>query len=332
MAEAEHELRVLEIPWVEKYRPKRLDDIVDQEHVVRRLKAYVESGNLPNLLFAGPPGTGKTTAALCLAREMFGEHWRDNFLELNASDERGIDVIRTKVKNFARTRPIGGAPFKIIFLDEADNLTRDSQQALRRIMEMYSDTCRFILAANYSSAIIDPIQSRCVVFKFKKLPEEAIKERLREIAEQEGIEVTDEALDAIVYVSEGDMRKAVNVLQAAAALGKVIDRDTVYEIASTARPEHVKEVIRKALEGDFMAARSRLHDIIARYGMSGEDVVRQMHRVIFEEDLGVPDEVIPELVDAIGEAEYRMVRGSDERIQLEALLARISSIGAEAGS
>jgi replication factor C small subunit len=247
---------------------------------------------------------------------------------LHNSDERGIDVIRTKVKNFARTRPMGGAKFKIIFLDEADNLTRDSQQALRRIMEMYSDACRFILAANYSSAIIDPIQSRCVVFKFTKLPEDAIKRRLREIAENEGVEVTDEALDAIVYVSEGDMRRAINILQAAAALGARVDEDTVYQIAATARPEEVRQMIHHAWNGEFERARDLLHELLSRYGMSGEDVVRQVHREVLEMD-EIPEEAVPELVEAVGDFEYRLVRGSDERIQLEALLARIHALGSK---
>ncbi|MCA1813209.1 MAG: replication factor C small subunit, partial [Halobacteriales archaeon] len=215
--------------WVEKYRPAKLADVVGQEEVTSRLLSYVKSRNLPHLLFAGPAGTGKTTCSIALAKELFGETWRQNFQELNASDERGIDVVRGKIKEFARTAPIG-SDFKIIFLDEADALTNDAQGALRRTMEKYSGTARFILSCNYSSRLIEPIQSRTAVFRFRPLKPEDIKKQMRKIAKEEHLEVTAEGLDALLYVAQGDLRKATNTLQVAASLGKKVDEDTVYTV------------------------------------------------------------------------------------------------------
>ena len=189
--------------WTEKYRPKSIGEVVGQSRTTERLKAYISSGGVPHLLFAGPAGTGKTTCSICLARELFGETWRENFFELNASDERGIDVVRGKIKNFARTSPIGGQGFKIIFLDEADALTNDAQAALRRTMERFP-TCRFILSCNYSSRIIEPIQSRCAVFRFTPLTKEDVKEYLNRICKSELLEITKETLDALSYISRGD--------------------------------------------------------------------------------------------------------------------------------
>ena len=211
--------------WVEKYRPKTLDEVVGQEEIVERLKAYAKEGNLPHLLFAGPAGTGKTTCAIALARDMFGENWRQNYYELNSSDERGIETVRTKVKEIARLAPFGGTSFKIIFLDEADNLTADAQAAMRRTMETYSKTSRFILSANYSSRLIEPIQSRTAVFRFRPLKPEAIQEYIARIAKGEKLKISEDGMEALVYVAEGDMRRAVNALQVAASLGSTIDGD-----------------------------------------------------------------------------------------------------------
>ncbi len=314
-----------ELPWTEKYRPKTLDEMVGQEEVVARLKAYAEKREMPNLLFAGPPGTGKTTAAMALAREIFGDTFEQNFLELNASDERGINVVRETIKEFARTLPFGGAKFKIIFLDEADALTADAQHALRRTMEKYAATSRFILSCNYSSKIIEPIQSRCAIFRFRPLSEEQIKARLKYIADNEGLKITEDGLNALVYVSEGDLRKAINLLQASAALSSEIDEKLVFQVASRARPQEIRKMMELALAGKFMDARKLLYQIMIEYGMSGDDVIRQMHKEVF--NLDVDDRTKVELIDTIGEYEFRIVEGANERIQIEALLAQFMRFG-----
>ncbi len=311
--------------WIEKYRPSKLEEVVGQKGIVESLKAYADSGSIPHLLFAGPAGTGKTTCAIALAKEIFGEKWRENFEELNASDERGIEVVRGKIKNFARTAPLGDAPFKIIFLDEADSLTPDAQAALRRTMERYARICRFILSCNYSSKIIEPIQSRCAVFRFSTINEEYMKEYLNGIASAEGLEITDDGMEALMYVARGDLRKAINALQTSATLSKKVDAEIVYRTTATAKPEEAKKVMETALRGNFLAAREILDKMLIDYGLSGEDIIKGMHNALF--DLPIPEKMKAVMIEKIGEAEFRMVEGSNERIQIEALLASMAVLG-----
>ena len=311
--------------WVEKYRPRKLAEVIGQLAIVERLSAYVRTRSMPHMLFAGPAGCGKTTCAIALARELYGDQWRDCLIELNASDERGIEVVRGKIKDFARAASISGTDFKIIFLDEADSLTSEAQAALRRTMERYTQTCRFILSCNYSSKIIEPIQSRCALFRFRPLGEGDVKSYLRRIAKSESVDVTDDGLDAIVELAAGDLRKATNILQVAASLGRKVDQNSVFESTESIRPLEIQELLKTALTGNFTAARSRLDEIIIRHGLSGEDIVQGIHRAVF--DLPVSEESKIRLIDRVGEAEFRMVSGSSDRIQLEALLAHFAHEG-----
>ncbi|MCD6414106.1 MAG: replication factor C small subunit [Candidatus Diapherotrites archaeon] len=315
-----------DLPWTEKYRPKKLKELVGQEEIVKRLESYASAKNLPNLLFAGRAGIGKTAAAIALAHELYGDEFGRNFLELNASDERGIGIIRGKIKDFAATLSLGDVPFKIIFLDESDALTKDAQNALRRTMEKYSRTCRFILSCNYSSKLIPPIQSRCALFRFSPLTEGQVKQRLNYIAEKEGLHVDEKALDALVYVADGDMRKAINTLQVASATSKKITEDTIYKVASRARPEEVKKMIQLAIKGDFIKARSQLDKLLYEYSLSGEDVISQVYSEVVSDD-SIEDKAKLELVKAIGETDFRLTEGSNERIQIEAFLAQLALIG-----
>ncbi len=309
--------------WIEKYRPRSFDEVEGQRPIVEKLRAFVEKGNMPHLLFAGPAGVGKTTLSLVIARQLFGDDWRGNFLELNASDERGIDVIRVKVKDFARTRAIGEVPFKIIYLDECDALTREAQQALRRTMENYTQTCRFILSCNYSSKIIDPIQSRCTVFRFKPLSEEELNRIVDRVARAEGLRVDDAARAALFTVSGGDVRRVENILQAAATMTKEIGEEQVFSIAGYARPAEVAALIPLA-RSSFLDARKRLLKVMLEYGLSGLDVVKQLQQAVWSVD-GLSDRQKLAMVVACGEAEFRMVEGSDEYLQLEALLASFAN-------
>lgn len=306
--------------WAEKYRPEKLSEVINQKHVVGRVKAFVKDKNIPHMIFAGPPGTGKTTIALCIAHELYGKRWRPNVLELNASDQRGIDVIRGQVKNFARTKTVSDVGYRIIILDEADALTSEAQQALRRTMETFTSVSRFCLICNYSGRIIEPIKSRAAVFRFRTLSEPDIKRFIDRIVKGEKLKIRKDAIDAIIYLSEGDLRKVANLMQASAVLGKRITEKIVYDVASQAKPTDVKKMLELTLEGKFEDARKILQDMLLKQGLSGEDIIRSIHREIYSLDISEEDKV--KLIEKTGEFEYRMSQGSSELLQLEALLAQ----------
>ena len=311
--------------WTEKYRPSNLSEVVGQTPITGRLKNYVKERSMPHLLFAGPAGTGKTTCALALAKELFGELWKHNLHELNASDERGIDVVRGKIKEFARTAPLGEDGFKIIFLDEADALTGAAQAALRRTMEKYSRTCRFVMSCNFSSKIIDPIQSRCAVFRFRPLKAEDVERYLKFVAVKEELNIDKEAYESLTYLAQGDLRRAINGLQMAAAANVDITPDVVYQAVAAARPEEVKEALEMSLNNNFAGARERLDTLQITYGLAGEDVIRQMHRSV--RDIEVPDTIKVQMIEKLAEADFRLSEGANSRIQIEAVIANFAVLG-----
>ncbi|MBD3247171.1 replication factor C small subunit [Candidatus Pacearchaeota archaeon] len=305
--------------WTERFRPSKFKEVVGQEDIVKRIESLTNSLNIPHLLFAGPAGTGKSTLALIIVKELFGDIWKENYLELNASDERGINIVREKVKNFARTKSLGDVPFKIIFLDEADALTPEAQQALRRTMENYSATCRFILSCNYSSKIIDPIQSRCALFRFKLLEKKDIEKVLNIIASDEDLTITPEAMEALYEGSEGDCRRAINLLQSTASISPSITEDLVSTVISNTKPKDIKVVLDYALSGDFQKSREKLLDVMLKESISGQDVVKAIQKEIW--NLPVEPDIKVRLTEKTGEIEFRIIEGSDPFIQLQSLLA-----------
>jgi len=316
--------------WAEKYRPRSLEEMIDQEDIVSRLKNFVEEKNLPHLLFVGPAGVGKTTSILALSRDLYGSGYRNYILELNASDERGIDVIREKVKNFARTAAIASpVSFKILIMDEADSLTSAAQHALRRTMEMYTRTCRFCLIGNYSENIIDPIQSRCSIFRFSPLPEEHIKGWLSKIAAKEDVILIEGGLDALYESSGGDMRKAINLLQAAAATqGKEVDDIAIYNVLGRVSPQKVRDMIKEGLAGNFLESRENLRTLLIDEGLSADDIIKMIYREIMKMT-EIPEKWKIKLSDQIGTVDYRLTQGSRPEIQLSTLLAQLSLAGEE---
>jgi replication factor C small subunit len=318
--------RTSEAVWVEKYRPASLKEMLGQETILPLLRSYAEKRSMPHLLFAGPPGTGKTTAALALARDLYGPEWRQNFLELNSSDERGIDTVRTTIKGYARTSPLGGVGFKLLLLDEADNLTAEAQASLRRLMERYSGSCRFVLSCNYSSRIIEPIQSRCAVFRFRAYASEAVREQLERIAKAEGKRVDAEAYDAILAAASGDLRRAINLLQLTATHADHVTAKTVQENATIPLRREVEGMLGAALAGDFLGARSQLYALFTDRGAAGEEILKAVHSYLPE----IADAVLPprekvRLVEYLAEVDFRLAQGAGERVQLEAVLAHLAA-------
>jgi replication factor C small subunit len=308
--------------WVEKYRPSKLSEIVNQTEVIGSLEALIKDPtDMPHLMFSGSAGVGKTTTALCIARQILGQYSKDYTLELNASDERGIGMVREKVKKFSRYAGMVDIPFKIIILDEADEMTSDAQTALRRIIEDTAKYCRFILIANNISKIIDPIQSRCATFKFTSIPEEDVINHLEGIAKKEKVKADKKGLKAIYDYSEGDLRHAINLMQATASLGE-ISEEHVKASAGLTKTSDVDGVLKMALSGKILDAREKMIELIKVYGMSESDFLKYLNSAVFK----TKHEKISDILEVIAKYDYRILVGANPEIQLSALLAELGKI------
>jgi replication factor C small subunit len=310
--------------WVEKYRPKKISEIVNQKEIMGSLGALLKNqSEMPHLLFSGSAGVGKTSTAICISREILGEYWRDYSLELNASDERGIGMVREKVKKFSRFAGLDTEiPFKIIILDEADEMTSDAQTALRRIIEDTAKYCRFILIANNLSKIIEPIQSRCVVFKFTRISNKEISSQLKFIAQKEKIKADEKGLETISDYADGDIRHAINILQAAASTGS-IDVSSVKSVIGLTKTKDVQDVLKLALDGKVSDAREKMIELIKVYGMSESDFLKYINQAVFASKTSN----IEGILEIIAKYDYRILVGANPEIQLSALLAEITKFG-----
>lgn len=308
------------LQWTEKYRPETLNDIIGNEGVVQSMDHWADTGELPNVLLSGPAGTGKTAVATAFAKDFYGDDWRQNFFELNASDDRGIDVVRENIKSYAQQGTSGNYPFKIIFLDESDSLTDAAMSALRRVMEDYAENTRFILSCNYVNELIDPIQSRCTVFRVSPLSDSQVKTILQRVVEGENLDTDGQVLDLIVEHVDGDARKAINTLQAAVT-GDRVTTESISGVVSPIDSAALEEIMREAIGGNLSEARGRFNQEFLKEGIAPGEIAAEMMSVIGDIDMDEHSRCL--CIDEIGEFEYRCLQGANAHVQGASLLANL---------
>ncbi|MCJ1424905.1 replication factor C subunit 4 [Sticta canariensis] len=314
-----------DLPWVEKYRPVYLDDIVGNTETIERLKIIAKDGNMPHVIISGMPGIGKTTSILCLARQLLGDAYKEAVLELNASDERGIDVVRNRIKGFAQkkvTLPPGRQ--KLVILDEADSMTSGAQQALRRTMEIYSTTTRFAFACNASNKIIEPLQSRCAILRYVRLTDAQVVARLLQICTAESVQYSDDGMAALVFSAEGDMRQAINNLQSTFAGFGFVSGENVFRVVDSPHPVKVQAVIKACWEGRVEGAMEGLQELWG-LGYSCHDIVSTMFRVTKTME-GLSEHSRLEFIREIGFCHMRVLEGVQTLVQLGGCVAKLCRV------
>ena len=307
-------------PWTEKYRPLSLSDVVAHELIIEIINRFASSGSLPHLLFHGPPGTGKTSTVLALAKKLFGTSFTHMVLELNASDARGIDVVRDEIQSFSSTsRPATGR-FKLVIMDECDSMTKDAQFALRRIMERYTRHTRFCLIGNYASKIIPALQSRCTKFRFAPINPALVNQRLRYIASEENIKATQGSLEAIQRLGNGDMRKTLNIFQSVSLASKGnVEEEIVYATTGQLHMEDISLLLTCMLEQKFEASFSALHTLKRKRGFAIADVIGLLSEAVLR--LHLTSSVRTELLLGLAEIEYALTFTGLEKIQMLSLVS-----------
>lgn len=303
---------------VEKYRPDALEDLVSHKDIISTITKFMDQDRLPHLLFYGPPGTGKTSTILACAKRLFGDRWKSVVLELNASDDRGIDVVREQIINFASTKKIFASGFKMIILDEADSMTQPAQAALRRVMEKYTRNVRFCIICNYVSKIIPAIQSRCTRFRFAPLQRSQIEDRLSHIIQAENVNVTVDGRNALLHLAKGDMRKALNILQSTSAAYDIVDEKNVFACTGNPEPKDVEQVVNWLLEKDFALAYQYIDAMQKEKGLALADLITEVFN--YCQNVKFPANMRVMLLDELSFIEYRLASGCSEKVQLGALI------------
>lgn len=313
-------LRDFGLPWVEKYRPNKLDDLIAHTEIITTIQKFIEKKQLPHLCFYGPPGTGKTSTILAVVKELYGKaNLKKMVLELNASDDRGINVVRTEILNFASTSSLHCKGFKVIILDECDAMTRDAQNALRRVMEKYTKNVRFCLICNYLGKIIPAIQSRCTRFRFAPLSRDQMMPRIKHVIEEEGITIDDNGMNLLLKMAEGDMRRSLNILQTSHLAFGNITEDIVYKVTGRPNSKDIQRMVHWLFNNDIAFCIKSIQEMMIMNGLALNDVITDLHEEVCSGDF--PDLAKAELLIALGDVEYRLNLGASEKIQLAVTVA-----------